>query len=539
MTRSRRMLPVLVALLATAAAAPRQRGFEDLLVLFREWRAFQKPPMAGGIPDYSTAAMSAQHRALAAWQRRLAGLDTTGWTVPQRVDYHLVRAEMNGLDFDHRVLKPWSRNPVFYVTVFGSQSDQPANEGPHAEGSIDLWTYQFPLSGERAAQLTSQLRVMPGLLEQARKNLTGNARDLWTASYGSFTEQEEELQQLATRLAGSPPALDSAVQAARTATASFVAWLRRQEAQKTGPSGIGVENYDWYLKHVKLLPYTWHDQVTLMRRELARAEAALVLVESANQNAPPLEPIASETEWNRRFADAVTEYMAFLRERQIVTIKPFMEPALRAKAGRFRPGPREFFNEVNYRDPLVMRTHDYHWIELAIMANDPNPDPIRRGPLLYNIFDARTEGLATALEEMMMHAGLLEAHPRSNELIYVLIGQRAARALGDLMMHANQATLAQAAAFAVANTPRGWLRANAGTVWGEQHLYLQQPAYGTSYLVGKHELEKLLGDFARKEGPGFTMSRFMDRLNSIGLIPVSLTRWEMTGDATDLAAATR
>jgi hypothetical protein len=519
-----------MAVLTLSAAVPRPGGFDELLTLFKEWRAFQKPPVAAGIPDYSAAAMSAQHRALAAWQRRLAGLDTTGWTVPQRVDYHLVRAEMNGLDFDHRVLRPWVRDPAFYVTVFGSQSDQPAREGPHAEGSIELWTYQFPLSADRAALLTTQLRIVPGLLEQARKNLTGNARDLWTASYRDFADQDEELEKLSSRVAGSP-ALDSAVQAARGATASFVAWLKRQEAQKTGPSGIGVENYDWYLKNVKLLPYTWHDQVTLMRRELGRATAALALEESRNRKLPPLEPVASQADWERRYDAAVTEYMAFLRDQQIVTLKPYMEPALRAKAGRFRPGPREFFNEVNYRDPIVMRTHDYHWIELAIMANDPNPDPVRRGPLLYNIFDARTEGLATALEEMMMHAGFLDTHPRSRELIYVLIGQRAARALGDLMMHGNQASLAQAAAFAVANTPRGWLRANAGTVWGEQHLYLQQPAYGTSYLVGKQELETLLGEFARSEGAAFTMSRFMDRLNAIGLIPVSLTRWEMLGHA--------
>ena len=45
----------------------------------------------------------------------------------------------------------------------------------------------------------------------------------------------------------------------------------------------------------------------------------------------------------------------------------------------------------------------------------------------------------------MMHAGLFEARPRSRELVYVMLGQRAARALGDLRMHANTWTLEQAA----------------------------------------------------------------------------------------------
>ena len=48
---------------------------------------------------------------------RLAAIDPSGWPIPQQVDYHVVRAEMNGLDFDHRVLRPWANNPAFYVTV--------------------------------------------------------------------------------------------------------------------------------------------------------------------------------------------------------------------------------------------------------------------------------------------------------------------------------------------------------------------------------------------------------------------------------------
>src|SRR5690606_5091694 len=129
-------------------------------------------------------------------------------------------------------------------------------------------------------------------------------------------------------------------------------------------------------------------------------------------------------------------------------------PALRARVGRFRPGPREFFTEVNHRDPLVMRTHDYHWFDLARLEAEPHPDPVRRGPLLYNIFITRTEGLATGWEEMMLQAGLFDEQPRSRELVYVLLAQRAARALGDLRMHANEFTLEEAAQFASANTPR-------------------------------------------------------------------------------------
>jgi uncharacterized protein (DUF885 family) len=184
---------------------------------------------------------------------------------------------------------------------------------------------------------------------------------------------------------------------------------------------------------------------------------------------------------------------------------------------------------VDYRDPEVMRTHGYHWFDLARMEREPHPSVVRRGALLYNVFVTRTEGLATGWEEMMLQAGMFDRRPRARELVYVLLAQRAARALGDLRMHANQMTLEQAAAFAVANTPRGWLRLTGATVWGEQHLYLQQPAYGTSYVVGKLEIDRLLGERAHALGDRFTVRGFMDDVDAAGLVPVSLIRWELTG----------
>jgi hypothetical protein len=266
-----------------------------------------------------------------------------------------------------------------------------------------------------------------------------------------------------------------------------------------------------------------------MERELARAHAFLALEEQRNAGLPLQVPVASAEEHGRRFNAAVTEYLAFLKRHDIVTIRDYMDPALRARIGSFTPGPREFFTEVDYRDPEVMRTHGYHWFDLARMASLPHPSPIRRGPLLYNIFDTRTEGHATGWEEMMLQAGMFDARPRSRELIYVLLGQRAARALGDLRMHSNEFTLEQAAQFASANTPRGWLRLDASTVRGEQHLYLQQPAYGTSYVIGKIRIEQILAERRRQLGDGFTVKQFMDEFDAAGLVPAALLHWELTG----------
>jgi hypothetical protein len=518
---------------ATPAAPARASNYEDLVALFPQWRAFQRPRLVGGVPDYSAAAMSAQQRELAGWQQRLAALAPSAWPIPQQVDFHIVRAEMNGLDFDHRVLRPWARNPAFYVSVFGEESDQPAREGPFAYGGVELWSYRFPLGEQAAKDLAARLEPIPALLEQARSNLTGDGKDLWIYGIRSMKEQQDLLAQLGGRVAGQP-VLAAAVRRAQEATGSFVTWLEQQAPSKNGPSGVGIANYDWYLANVQLLPYTWADEVALVQRELARARSRLAVEEQRNRRLPAQQPVASVAEHQQKFGAAVTDYMAFLKEHEILTIRDDMDPALRERTGTFNPGPLEFFTEVDYRDPMLLRTHGYHWFDLARMKHDPQQSPIRRGPLLYNIFNSRTEGFATAMEELMMDAGLCDARPRSRELIYVLLAQRGARALSELRMHAGELPLEEAAKATSANTPRGWLRLTGSTVWFEQHLFLQQPGYGTSYVIGKLEVDKLLAARAQQLGAGFTMRRFMDEKDAAGLIPVSLLRWELTGDSSEV-----
>ena len=100
---------------STSAAGTVDASFEDLVELFREFRSVETPTTDTGLPDYTVAAMSRQREQLDAMQARLVAMDISDWPVDQQVDYHLVRAEMNGLDFYHRVLRPWSRDPGFYL----------------------------------------------------------------------------------------------------------------------------------------------------------------------------------------------------------------------------------------------------------------------------------------------------------------------------------------------------------------------------------------------------------------------------------------
>jgi uncharacterized protein (DUF885 family) len=473
---------------------------DDLDALFHDWRAFQAPRFREGVPDYTPSAMADQHARLPEFQKRLDAIDVAALPVARQIDAAIVRAEMAGLDFDHRVLRPWERDPSFYAWVRAEQSDVPAGEGPWYAGSIETWRHRYPLSAADAAAFGARLRAIPAALAQARANLTGDARDLWLAGIRGQQEQSAALAALATQIEPHHPELVDDVRRAAKAVDELRGWLEARLPEKRGPSGVGVANYDWYLKHVHLSPFTWRDEVALHERELARAVAHLGLTHAGHASVPPLPTADTAAAWDRRMQDAVTAYMKFLAERGVGTI-----------------------------EPRLMRCHGYHWFDLHRMATHPHPSAVRRGPLLYNLWDSRAEGLATAMEEMMTSVGLLDDSPRARELTYVLVAQRAARGLASLRVHSNEIGLEEAIRFAHERTPYGWLKADGGLVWGEQRLYLQQPGYGTCYLSGKAQIEALLAERAHAQGDAFSLRAFFDELNASGMIPVSLIRWEMTG----------
>jgi hypothetical protein len=311
----------------------------------------------------------------------------------------------------------------------------------------------------------------------------------------------------------------------------FCDWLDAQAPSKTGPSGIGKDNYSWSLQNVHLVPMTWEEEVDLLKRELARSHASLKLEEERNRGLPELPVIQTPEEYERRANDAVTRFIDFLRKRNLYPMRDNMDPALRAQMGAYVPiETRNFFAIATHYEPLTLYTHFYHWWDLARTRDEPHPSPIRANALLYNIWDSRAEGMATAMEEFMLHAGLFDDSPRTREIVWIMLAQRAARGLASLYAHANQFDIAQAKAFQVEWTPRGWMRPDLDLLGFEQQLYLRQPGYGSSYVTGKHLLEDLMRERAHQLGAGFSLRRYFDEVNGAGMIPVSLIRWQLTGN---------
>ena len=115
---------------AALAAEPPASSYQQLAALFTDWREFNHPAIVNGRPDYSAPAMTKKAKGLAAFRARLKTIKYGDWSTEQKNDYRVVEAEMNGLDFFLRILKPWQRDPSFYATVFPEMSDVPAHEGP-------------------------------------------------------------------------------------------------------------------------------------------------------------------------------------------------------------------------------------------------------------------------------------------------------------------------------------------------------------------------------------------------------------------------
>ncbi len=511
-------------------------SYDELADLFIEWREFESPPFKNGAPDYTSQGFSERQSEFQEIQNKLMQFDTTRWTIEQKVDWYIIWAEMNGYDFNTRILRPWERDPAFYKSVWTERSDVPAHEGPTHHALTELWTYNFPLSTEERNWLIEDLKVIPPLNEQAKINLkAGNAKELFKVGIRDIENQSRDLKNI-LEMPGvtDDDELQAAINKAIKSTDDFVDWLNKEADLKTGPSGIGKENYTWYLQNVHLVPLSWEDELMLMKAELARAWSFLKLEEHRNRDLEEIVSAESPAEYSALAEQSVESMMRFLEEKDILTIEDYFEPVFREHMGRFVPEKnRNFFWITAHHDPRPLYSHFYHWLELARMDRNPHPNIIRRGALLYNIFDSRNEGIATGVEEMYMQAGFYDDTPRTREIVYILIAQRAARALGSLYAHANEMSMEEAGQIHSGYTPRGWMKTVKELQVFEQHLYMRQPGYGTSYITGKFLLEDAMKDYAKKlesEGKEFEVRDFFDRLNSMGCIPMSLCHWELVGN---------
>jgi len=507
------------------ADAVANSDYADLVSLFKDFREFQKPKMTTSVPDYTAAAMEDQKRGLKNFQGRLSAMDIHEWPVSQQVDYHLVRAEMNGMDFYQNVLKPWSRDPVFYLPSQGGA-------GPVIDIHLRIRT-GFPLPKEKLAEFSKTLKAIPKIYKQAEGNLTEAAGDLATIAIHYIEREASRYQRLASRLADHHPDLVPYCEQARDAVRNYGKWLEANKSKMTAPAGIGVENYNWWLKNVHLFPYTWEECQLIVEHEYSRIITFLKLEEQRNRKLPPLVVANTAEEYYRRLDEALNYVLEFLRNEEILTVpdwlisEDYSDPN---DSTRSLPTSPSIDHKAREREVLPGETHEFigHLFDERRLERDNRP--IRGVHRLYNMDWIRSEGWAAGLEELLMQAGVLDNRPRrGREIEYLMNASHMSLSLPDFKMHSNEITFDEARRLCAEIMPYDWSHEDEPMVWYEQQSNLRFPAFHTGVVMGKAQFMKLFRERAMQLGDKFVLRDFIDEFLAAGMIPISLTRWEMTG----------
>ena len=506
------------------------KEYSSLISLFKEFRSIQKPPIIGYVPDYSHKSMNNQYKKLKLFYKGLASIDTIGWPIKDQVDYHLVLAEMNGLDFYHRVLRPWSRDPCFY-------SIRPGMTDPFEIEGILPDPQSFPLEGEALTNFIEKLKKVPQIYNQAINNLVNPAKDLAKLAIHFTTEDVKLLNDLQNNIKNYHPGLILEADNAIISVQNYLNWLINNEPLFDEPAGLGADDYNWWLKNVHLVPYTIDDIIDRIEMEDIRLYTMLKLEENRNKDLPELKPLKSYSEYRDLVRQAVDHLMSFIVSNQIFTIDKNLdiEKYWSARKSAFRTGNDEmgvpdYFSYYVQREPVPHEAHeglghDFEWQRLE--NDDREIRGIRR---LFFIEWIRDEGWAFALEELLMHAGVLDNRPnKGREIVYKQAIFRNCRALMDLKMHNRILTLQEAMDFCVQCAPHSEYLDDSHHLWYEARTTLRIPGWHMGMVIGKVQIMNLFRDRAKQLGPDFNLQQFLDQFISTGFIPISLIRWEMTG----------
>jgi hypothetical protein len=513
-----------LALVGSSIAVEAEADYSELVRLDAEFLEFKKPRLVDGVPDFRTSEIERQKNGLEEFQNRLRAMDTSSWTVPQKVDYLLVWAKVNSLVFDHRVMKPWARDPLLYHDF--------VNETPYAE---------VPLAGEEKADFGARLKAVPAILEQAEANLTEANGELaklaifYLENFDGVGQGEPYRDQpppgtigwyrdLCGRLERHHRELVSDCQAAVKAVEGYRDWLKANVDKMPQSAAIGMEHFNWYLKHVRLLPYTADDLILLGEREFHRYRLDYLLERNKNQNLPELELTKTREQHEERTREAEEQIRSLVASQKLLTIPEYVPSEYETDVfwSPRAATKRHFWEELQFRNALNNHVHASipgHRFDGSLREKLTNP--IRK---TYRDTE-RGEGWATYLEETLVQAGLTDENPRAKELFYVALIKRGSRVFAETGMHSGRMSLEQANEFMIDWVP--FMEENLGRY--DLVGYLRRPGAGSAYLVGKIQIEKLLSERAFQLGDQFEVGKFHDEFLSKGIIPVTLIRWEMTG----------
>lgn len=537
---------------------PQSEGPSQLSEDFWRWRAQEQPFSEDDIPrlerplglpiDWSPQSIQQKRVQLAAFEARWKNLAPgNGAAISRQVDYRLTGSALARVRWELDIEQGWKRNPLFYV-------DQTL-------GAMYLLLLPPPpFEASRQAEIVHRLETVPATIRAAKANLTDMREPFARLAIDALDNLPERMEAmrdgLAPHLANETnAALAKAADAAVEALADYRQWLRQRQPKMRRDTAIGRENYLFFLRNIAILPYSPEQLLQMSQQEWSRSVAFESLERTRNGNVPaqPLFPTA-EAQIERERLDE-EQIRLFLERQNILTVPgwlkhyrnllvpsyvlPFEDLSvtdeltgpsrLNEDGVSYIREPRPnlgFFYLSTAKDPRPIVVHEGvpgHYFQLCLSW--ANPDPIRR-----HYYDSiANEGIGFYAEEMMLQAGLFDNSPRTRETIYAFMRLRALRVEADVKLATGVFSLQQAADYLAKTIPM-----DAKTALEEAALFASEPGQAISYQIGKIQIVNLLADARRAQGDSFSLRKFHDFVWSNGNVPISLQRWELLGDKSEV-----
>jgi uncharacterized protein (DUF885 family) len=508
------------------------------------------------LTDYSTAALAGRRDRVKKLLAEVSALPGGSWGRDDRIDWLLFRSELERVAFYDRVLRFEETNPQTYV-----------DECSNAIFSLLKKEYDAPRN--RALSATARLQVMPALLEAGKHSLQAPVRlyaQLAIASARSIDSLfKDSLMTLASDL--TPEEKLRLVQAVDTALAAlhgYADWLEGRLDTMKPFQPMGEESYNYFLRHVYLLPLDASQVAMLGEAELARYRGLESLLKDPTLASP--DPARSahipkdQAEFLRAYEGRQREMIDFLTSNDLITLPPGLGPfAIRQLPEAFKPtAPGGFMNppglydqdnggfffiptynpksgnfyiRAAIEDPRPILGHEGipgHFLQISIANQLKNE--IRREHQ-DGIF---VEGWALYTEEMLVRRGLYPEGSAAQGQVLRLSRYRAARIGVDVNLHTGRWTFEQAVKYFM---EAGGLDREAAE--GEAAGAASSPTQKITYMVGKWQILRLLGRYRDHKGADFRLGRFHDDLLKNGSLPLSVVEWLLLDDPATLEGVLR
>ena len=275
------------------------------------------------LADYSAAAQAAQMRRLRIFRNELAALEPAPGTSPHpRVDYLLIRSNIEADWWDRTVLRGLQRNPSLY-------------EGECSNGIFSIVKRQYASDEIRVRAAIARLRACPHVLAEGRANLTQPVREFAQIASEDIRDGDSLYTTTLDEVARdtSPATQRELAQAQAVALGAlhgYRAWLDAHMASfRAGGFAVGRKQYEWFLHRVLLLPFDATEIAAIGRHELAR-DRALELWEAARDaqlpSPSPAPTFATKQEFLAYYERSLAKLIAFIDSHQIVTIPSYIGP---------------------------------------------------------------------------------------------------------------------------------------------------------------------------------------------------------------------